>query len=89
MAGTNRAPTWVRLCELFSKGGRLYGQTTYREGTRMFNTEVVTFVEPFIDLTVSNGVLIYVGVLHSSGSFVKAQPRAKEAFIGTVKVLNM
>lgn len=55
----------------------------------MFDTEVVTFVEPFTDLTAPNGVLIYVGILHSSGSLFKGQPRAKEAFIGTVKVLNM
>lgn len=55
----------------------------------MFDTEVVSFVEPFTDLSAPNGVLIYVGVLHSGGSLVKGQPRVKEAFIGTVKVLNM
>ena len=55
----------------------------------MFDTEIVTFVEPFIDLTAPNGVLIYVGVLHSSGSFIKGQPLTKEALIGTVKVLTM
>lgn len=52
----------------------------------MFDTEVVSFVEPFTDLSAPNGVLIYVGVLHSSGSMVKGQPRVK---VGTVKVLNM
>ena len=61
----------------------------HREGTRMFDTEVVTFVEPFTDLNAPNGVLIYVGALHSSGSLVKGRPRVKEASIGTVKVLNM
>ena len=55
----------------------------------MFDTEVVTFVEPFTDLNAPNGVLIYVGALHSSGSLVKGRPRVKEASIGTVKVLNM
>lgn len=64
-------------------------QATYREGIRMFDTEIVTFVEPFTDLRATNGALIYVGVLHSSGSLVKGQPRVKEAIIGSVKVLNM
>lgn len=55
----------------------------------MFDTGVVTFVEPFTDFTALNGVLVYVGILHSSGSLAKEQPRGKEAFIGTVMVLNM
>ncbi|KAF9484725.1 hypothetical protein BDN70DRAFT_872266 [Pholiota conissans] len=57
-----------------------------KESTRILEAGVITYIQPVVDTTSSNAVLLYTCILDTSGLIPTGQ---KQAAIGTTKVLNI